>query len=846
MINKRPSTPAPVNGHSLATVSSDWRVTPLGEQVLESVNGQTFDRIGAHATLQEVFQDQLRAEDKLYVVVGSDSGHLINYVSQSPPPKGTRFFFIDTPAAHDALHEKGVIEHLPQWIRCASSDQWLDELSDFQLKEYLFIDQVEVVFSLAARSNQSQEYVQLAWDIRETIAGMRWETLASLGLQSFVVRQIENAADNFLSATLWQHALAGKTGMLLAGGPSLDPALDWVIRHRQQLVVIAVSRISRRLLEAGIEPDFVVSVDPQYMSYEICRDMMRFSDAVTFINQYHVPPQMLGQWPHRSMFLGNVLPWNSKLNPTDPISVTGPTVTNTALDFAGAMGLKRILLAGVDLCFSPEGHTHAKGSFERQVGPRFALTQLEVETNEGQQASTTADYAAAIKMLERQADHWDSRGVEIITSSAGAARIEKIRYQPLDTIQLNDDDIPAIRDIGQAQDVLPNRLRHARAVVREMKRKLDEIASLHKELTHARRIVDKLFDANGIIQNRNLRLKLDKLESSINAAFPDVYRLIQMCSVQALLRSMNSNRNVDELDAKEVKSALARYYDTLLMGADRLGHLLRRGLERAQSRVREYDNTATLSQLEPVWLSAQEPGRFRLWLKCHHTTESMLDAESTSALNRLKAALEKDISTEAHGHLQRLKPLADLTAAHLRIEHLFAQKNAHGIRKVMAGLEESQDKARTLPYLALASGLLAELDQKMDEALGHYDAVLQSDQRPLWTTALLRTASWALQNEQPEYALQALDCLQGLSSRYRPQYADLLAVVGDVKAAIGVYEQHLVEHPNDLHNMSRLTRLLINAGATDAAEHMLAHMEAQPGTSGLVAPLRGLLAMPAP
>jgi len=846
MIHKPPSTLAPANGHSSAAVSSDWRVTPLGEQVLESVNGQAFDRIGAHATLQQVFQDQLREEDKLYVVVGSDSGHLIEYVIQSSPPKGTRFFFMDTPEAHGALHEKGMFEQLPQYIRCTSSDQWLDELRDFQLKEYLFIDQVEVVFSLAARSSQSQEYVQLAWEIRESIAGMRWETLAGLGLQSFVVRQIENAADNFLPATLWRNALAGKTGMLLAGGPSLDHALNWVIRHRQQLVVIAVSRISRRLLEAGIEPDFVVSVDPQYMSYEICRDMMRFSDAVTFINQYHVPPQMLGQWPHRSMFLGNVLPWNSKLNPNDPISVTGPTVTNTALDFAGAMGLQRILLAGVDLCFTPEGHTHAKGSFERQVGPRFALTQLEVETNEGQHASTTADYAAAIRMLERQADHWHSRGVEIINSSAGAARIEKIRYQPLDAIQLSDDGIPANLDIGKTLDVLPNRLRHARAVVREMKRKLDEITSLHKELTHARRIVDKLFDANGIIQNRNLRLKLDKLESGISTAFPDLSRLIQMCSVQALLRSMNSTRNVDELDAQEVKLALARYYDTFLMGADRLGQLLRRGLERAQSRVREYEDSATLSQLEPVWLSAQEPGRFRLWLKCHHKTESMLDHASTSALNRLKAALEKDIATEANGHLQRLRPLADLTAAHLRIEHLFAQKNAQGIRKVIAGLEESQVKAGTLPYLALARGLLAELDQKMEEALGHYDAVLQSDQRQLWTTALLRTASWALQNEQPDYALQALDCLQGLSSRYRPQYADLLAVVGDVRGAIGVYEQHLTEHPNDLHNMSRLTRLLINAGAKDAAEHMLAHMEAQPGTSGLVTPLRGLLAMPAP
>lgn len=831
----------PTTTDAIKDTSLYWRITPLGEQVLEPVNGQAFDRLGARATLEETFRDHFSEEDKLYIVAGSDSGHLIEHIRRTSTPKGSRFLFVDTPAVHAALKDKGVFEKLPMHIRCATADNWKDEADDFHLKDYLYIDGVEVVFSLAARSSDSQDYVQLAWGIRETMAATRWEALAGLGSESFILRQIENAADNFLSATAWRGALKGHTGILLAGGPSLDSALDWVKQHREKLVVLAVSRISKRLLDVGIEPDFVVSVDPQDESYEISRDMLRFSKAVTFINQYHVPPRLLGQWPHRSFYLGSVLPWQSKLNPAEPLTGAGPTVTNTTLDFACALGLSQIVLAGVDLCFTPEGHTHALGSFERKVGPRFALTQLEVETNDGQYANTTSDYAAAIKVIEFQAQRLNSEGIEIINPSPSAARIPGVKHVAFETLNLCTPPMSGPLQIGENEDTIINRLRHARAVAREMQQKLEEIKSLNKELQHARKIVEKIFDKDGVIHNRNLRKRLDKLEISIKSDFPDISRLIQQCSTHAFLRVMKSTQNVDDLDAKEIQTALATYYDTYIQGADRLRQMIGRGLDRARWRVREYEGTTALPELAERWLVDQEAGRFMFWLNSHKNSASGYDEETNKALARLQTAWEEDLSMAGGRHLERLKPLADLTAAHARIEQLFAQHNASGIRKVIAGLHEAPDALAAAPYLELAEGLAADLDQRSDEALGHYDAVLQSDQRQLWSTALLRIAGWALRNGHTDHARQALECLESLSPRYRPQYADVLAATGDLQGAIDVYERHLDEHPDDAYGMARLTRLLINAGAREAAELMLEHIESRPGAGELVAPLRQLL-----
>lgn len=837
----QPASPI-ITTDSMAPSVLRWRVNAFGERTLDAVNPSTFDRLGVTLTLEQAFRGQLRGQDTLYVFAGSDSGHLIRHVLREPPPAGTRYLFVEPPAVRAALKEAGLLEDLPAHVRCATPDDWLEVAGDLRLADYLFIDRVEVVFSLAAQSAEAPDYTQLGWALREAVASLHWRTVAQQGVGAFIACQLANAPDNVEPAGFWRNRMPGSTGVLLAGGPSLDAALDWVRQHRDRLVVLAVSRISRRLLQVGLEPDFVFSVDPTDMSYEISRDMLRFSERVIFIHQYHVNPRLLSQWPHRSYYLGTLLPWPSTLNPADPLHGVGPTVTNTALHFAGELGLRQLILAGVDLCFTPEGYTHAQGSNERLAGPRFDLTNLEVETNDGRRASTTADFAAAIDTLAQQARHLRQRGLRLINPAPGAARVESVEHLPLENIEW-DESPHSARPPVVAPEPLPDdrRVRHAERLAREFERRLDELTQFEQQLRQARKVTDKLFTEDGTIRNRNLRLRLERLEAELGSQHPDLSKLISQLGRAGMLRSMKPVRELESLEAKDVQEALQGYYDAYLNGARQLRTWIEQGLAKARRRRREYGGHLPLPELARTWMQNGEPGRVLGWLRRHGALPSDAPAQAREAIEELQRALQNDLQATDGVHLRRARSHGDLRAALVRMEQLFAQRHAEGLRNTLAGLERVHDTQTAAPYIALARGLLAELEDRPDEALAHYDQVLQTTERSLWKMALVRVASWALQHGETEMAGQALQCLADLFPGYRTQYGDFLAATGRLRQAIDVYERHLTEHPQDIDAMARLGRLMVNAGSDEAASLMAAHLERLPGGAPLAASLRDML-----
>lgn len=813
-----------------------WRVNRFGEQTLEAVNGVTFDKLGVMPTLEEAFRGELRSEDTLYIVAGSDSGHLIRHVLREAAPAGTRYLFVEPPQVHAALRAAGLLDALPPHVRCATTDDWMEAASDLRLADYLFIDRVEVVFSLAARSAEAPDHTQLGWTLREAVASLHWRTVGLRGNETFIACQLANAVDNVQPAGIWRGRLKGRTGVLLAGGPSLDTALDWVRQHRERLVVLAVSRISRRLLQVGLEPDFVFSVDPTEMSYEISRDMLRFGPAVVFVHQYHVNPRLLAQWPHSSYYLGSLLPWTSPLNPPESLHGVGPTVTNTALQFAGELGLNRVILAGVDLCFTPEGYTHAEGSNERKAGPRFDLTNLEVETNDGRRASTTADFAAAIDTLAQQARQLRDRGIRLINPSPGAARVEAVDYVPWVELGLDDAERGETIPPPDPQTFTNGqRLRHTERVARDMQRRIDELGQLEDRLRHARKVTGKLFAEDGTIRNRNLRLRLERFEAELDAEHPDLSRLIKQCSLHALLRGMKAVRDVETLDAREAQDALWGYYDAYLDGARRLRGWIEHAMAKIRRRRHEYAGSWSLNQLGVEWAKHGEPGRIQGWLARNGPLPADAPMPLRSVIGSLQGALQRDLDATDGAHLRRARSHGDLRAARVRLEQLFVQHNADGVRNTLAGLNRVQDAEAAAPYIALAQGLLAELEGCPDEALGHYDRVLQAPDRTLWKLALVRIANWALEHREAATAEQALQCLADLQPGYRMQYGDFLAATGHIDRAIDVYERHLTEHPSDKDAMVRLARLMVNAGAHEAARMMADHLTRLPGGEALAA-----------
>ncbi len=796
-----------------------WTTNDFGDRYLFSVNRHSFDKLGAQATLVSHFRERLRKEDTLYLIIGSDSGQLIKYVASLPPARGSRYLFIEPQEIHALLEDEGVLEGLNPMMACTPEGDWMKVAHEFHLNDYLYLDAVEVVFSLAVQEGHAPDYTAMGWSIREDIHQMRWRVAATLGSEAFMICQLQNAADNLLSAHRLKGLFAGKTAVLLAGGPSLDAMLPWVIEHRRRMVVLAVSRIAARLGQVGLAPDFFVSVDPTELSYDISKPMLAFGQECTLLHAYHVNPRLLAQWGGRSLYVGRVLPWKSPLNPDKPLEAPGPTVTNTALHLAFSMGFKDIILAGVDLCFTPEGHTHALGSNERKVGPRFDLTNLTVETNGGTQAPTTPDFAAAIDSLSSQASPYQAKGCRIFTTAAGAARIKGVEYIQLSELRVPDEiiDVTAILDRHLPLIDTSTKKKHVEALLAEFEQKLHQLDDMQKVIEEARALNDRMFTAQGLIENPQDKRKLDRLERRLNTKYRDLSKLVKLNSLRSMLRAMRPFTDYERMGGEETQAIGRDYYLAYAEGAKRLASLIRHAIEIVQIRLLELEPTKDMMKLTTAWKTHAQAGRAHLWQQRHADELSGLDEQARHALDALEDVFVQELATEESGHLRRAREQADLGAARIRARQILNQKNVEALKRLLEGLKQSPEGEKTTAYIALVEGYLQELNDHSGKAMEFYSTVLDSEDLHLQEDALLRIAQWALEHQQAETAEQALALLSSISDEYKLQYADLLALANKPVEALDVYQSYIQSCPEDAHAHMRLIRLLLKIDALDAA-----------------------------
>ncbi|TFG83861.1 MAG: DUF115 domain-containing protein [Spirochaetales bacterium] len=160
---------------------------------------------------------------------------------------------------------------------------------------------------------------------------------------------------------------SGMPALVLAAGPSLDDVLPVLPELRDRAVVICVDTALRSALGAGIQPDFVVVVDPQYWN---ARHLDRcLSPQSILVTEAAVWPSVF-RMPFRATYLcSSLYPLGRYLEarsgPPKGSLGAGGSVATSAWDFARLLGCAQIYLAGLDLSF-PGGRTHARASFFEQ------------------------------------------------------------------------------------------------------------------------------------------------------------------------------------------------------------------------------------------------------------------------------------------------------------------------------------------------------------------------------------------------------------------------------------------------------------------------------------------------
>jgi hypothetical protein len=801
-----------VHEHDLGPLT----VNQFGEKFFYNLSRHSFDKVSAQAQFESKFSDTLLREDALIIVVGTDSGLLLQYLQRQSLPKGSRYVFVEPDEVLHELYTREMLGENNERIAVVSLQDWPSALQAFKIADYFYIGGVSSLNAFCAEDDFINQYAELSWHIAEVLSQLNWQYSMELGTEAFIARQINNVVDNKLPAKLLEKTFLGKTAMLLAGGPSLDQALLWVKQHRGQLVVFAVSRISRQLLAAGIEPDFVFSVDPTDLSFDISKEMLKFGRKTIFVCSYHTVPTLLNQWQGTVLYLGPRLPWQSPLNVAN-LGSAGPTVTNTALHIAYDFGFRRLILAGVDLCFTREGFTHAAGSDEQLAGPRFNLTSLQVETNAGFMAPTSCDFAQAIKSLALQAKVLTTAGCNIINASAGAAKVENIDFVPLAEILLDAEPIDAWTLASAKLGTVHDDRRYFFNLSEELKRAQFQVKSIAKLAANARQINDAMYNSEDTIVNFKDKKQLDQIEKKLKRDHRHFSKLVKRFGIRSLIKLAKPFSD-EEWTVEEARQLGNSYYDTYQEGAAKLLRLVEDAQQRLLARQQELAEKPNFDLLLTQGLKDGSFGRVKLWRQ--YTVDSELTPQVAKQFAEFEQRFEQVLNDKNTRHFARAKHHSHLPSVRQRAGLLFKHKKTEELRDLLSALDKHEQQQEAQPYRWLIDGYLAELADEPQSALDAYQHIV-GDGTLLLEEALSRIAAIGIELDDAQTAGLALQCLSQLNPFYLPLHAELLRLRGEIMPAIDGYNSYIEQFPEDLLVQMKLATLYKDCQIYDAANMML-------------------------
>jgi hypothetical protein len=774
----------------------------FGEQYLYAVNRGMFEQESAQERIEREFGKLLAREDSLIIFIGSDSGNIIRYVLDRDLPAGTRYIFVEPEEVLNQVAAVVDLGSLEDRVWLVTPEKLKETAQEASITNYMYVDGVFLKRCLSAEYGFFAQYRSEYWDADSYITDLRWNTLVSLGRDGFIQCQLWNCADNQHPISEIKGCLEGKTAIVLGGGPSLDEHLDWIQEHRKQLVVFSVSRISARLQQVGLEPDFVFSVDPQDISYQVSKEMLNFGPDVVFINQYHVAPRLLSQWRHRKFFMGKVLPWESELNPKEAFDGAGPTVTNSAIAAAAWLGSKKILLAGVDLCFTPEGFTHAQGSRERAAGPKTDLSSLVLETNSGEVANTTPDYAAAAANISLQASILQRKAVTLVNLSARAACMEHVLYRSPEDIQpeLLPVELKLPHDLGACgQEKLCT-------LKQELSDKIDQVNDMLPLLGQAVELHDSMYEEEQV--NPDLKQQLEQLDEQLADEYAEVLMLAKTLSARALLRMSQVFESVEELELEQIRNKLEIYYDALKAGAERFHQHLVAGLEIVNLRLQEQSlGTLTAQDADSLvvsWIKRGQPGR----VFCLDSTSIKMGDRFAIAKKIYSEEMQRDQLAE----LTRQSKFRNLHALPMRIQLLKDKKDLNALETLCASLSEDVD---TKPYLPLLNATICEMKQQPEAALAELLPVMEQAGSPILEQTLAMMVGLCTELGYHQAVMDAMAGLASLNAFYFNLYSDALMANGQAGDAIEHLTEYLHYFPGDKQALMKLKRWYSEHGSEE-------------------------------
>ncbi|MDR0553678.1 MAG: DUF115 domain-containing protein [Treponema sp.] len=188
-------------------------------------------------------------------------------------------------------------------------------------------------------------------------------------------RWFANIIRNLFEAGKQQSALPPvRNAAICAAGPSLDRQLSFLAERRSSRYLIATDTSLPALLQGGFQPDAVVSIDCQHISYYHFMPVTPAPLQIPLFLDLSSPPLLTAQSAAVRFFAGGhpLARYAARYWRSFPeVDTSGANVTYAALSLAECLGAETIELYGADFSY-PLGRTYARGTY---IYPYFEARQ---------------------------------------------------------------------------------------------------------------------------------------------------------------------------------------------------------------------------------------------------------------------------------------------------------------------------------------------------------------------------------------------------------------------------------------------------------------------------------------
>lgn len=796
----------------------------FGEHSLFGINRNLFQGTDASTVFRSYFGEALFEEDRFYIIAGMDSGLLYQYVKSTGIPKGSRYLFVELP---EVLARLDIPDENADTLVITTREFWLQRADAMKIARYSYMNRLTLLRSLGVVHGHYRHYPPFWQELKGEFDSYIAHVYSLIRIKPFIACQIINLTENQVPATCLVNSFQGKTAVVLAGGPSLDGILPWVKQHREHLLVIAVSRIARPLIEADIRPDISVSVDPQAFNLNVCKDMLEFEDTTLLVNSYHLSPNLLASWGGQKVFVGPRYPWNTAAQPQCMPSAGGTTVTNSSLDLAVRMGATQVVVGGVDFCFAQDGYTHASGTVEHKMGSMPQRCELQVETNSGMMADTAKGYVESGKHFDLQAQDAIASGCRVINPSPGSMRLPHVEHVPLNEIRIDPLPRPA-RDI--LASIVPATDSNTR--IRLYKEELVEMDRLLKELREIKNLAVKGLDYNKKIYAKEPKsgndrkidpekaIKINRIDEQLVARHADTIHFFKHYDITRFTDILRLD--LGELDENVKNNQI--YFQALIDCSEELSAQLQDARTRILSRMEEENPHADVRRLLDQWRRDLMPGRAISWGRQHAGYVQQLPATIQAELTAFQDTFDESVEALGRNYIAQLTREAELDGITARAREQFFCADEASLWRIRASLQGHHEPERAASYIPLIDGYLAELSNDIPAAIAVYQGIGEG---PTYLDALIRLFQLYTKTQDWTRALAVLKTMHGISTTYSPMYADLLYATGDVDQAVEIYTEYLLANPEDLNTMMKLGKLFLQCGSVEGVEWSMGYILAK-------------------